>query len=231
MDLRKNTTLIADDFTNSIHRNSTLSDAAQHLTGKPLFCKFDCSQACHCLHTADQRSVEMLAFNFASRTFAYKKLAQVLSRSVSASASLMREYLDPVVKTGQRANYVDYIGIAANNSRDLTWTIGVVFKRVRQAWLKLIIEKYQFGFKQAVFLGRTISPEGISPKARKLRNYRQIQIPQIKKCITTLCRTRELIHKLCLQNGWNVEPILQIAQIRSTNQHYLRAERHIWFCQ
>ena len=47
---------------------------------------------------ADQRSMEMLAFNFASRTFAYKRLAQGLSRSVSAFSSFMREYLDPVVK-------------------------------------------------------------------------------------------------------------------------------------
>ena len=62
---------------------STLSDAAQHLAGNSLFCKLDCSQAYHCLQMVDQRSVEMSAFNFASRTFAYKRLAQSLSRSVS----------------------------------------------------------------------------------------------------------------------------------------------------
>ena len=53
-------------------------DAAQHLAGKLVFCKLDCSQAYHCLQMADQRSVEMLAFNFASRTFAYKRIAQGL---------------------------------------------------------------------------------------------------------------------------------------------------------
>ena len=66
---------------------------------------------------ADQRSVEMLAFNFASRTFAYKRLAQGLNRSVSAFSSFMREYLDSVVKVDQCAQYVDDIGIAANNGR------------------------------------------------------------------------------------------------------------------
>ena len=101
VDLRKINSLIADDYTNNNHPVSTLSDAAQHLAGKSLFCKLDCSQAYHCLQMADQRSVEMLAFNFASRTFAYKRLAQGLSRSVSAFSSFMREYLNPVVKIDQ----------------------------------------------------------------------------------------------------------------------------------
>ena len=103
VDLRKINTLIADDYTNNNHPVSTLSDAAQHLAGKSLLCKLECSQAFHCLQMADQRSVEMLAFNFASRTFGYKRLAQGLSRSVSAFSSLMREYLDPVVKADQCA--------------------------------------------------------------------------------------------------------------------------------
>ena len=60
VDLRKINTLIADDYTdytNTNHPVSTLSDAAQHLAGKSLFCKLDCSQVYHCLQIADQRSV------------------------------------------------------------------------------------------------------------------------------------------------------------------------------
>ena len=75
VDLRKINTLIADDYTNNNHPVSTLSDAAQHLAGKSLFCELDCSQAYHCLQMVDQRSVEMLAFSFASRTFAHRGLA------------------------------------------------------------------------------------------------------------------------------------------------------------
>ena len=53
VDLQKINSLIADDYTNNIHPVSTLSDAAQHLAGKSLFCKLDCSQAYHCLQMAD----------------------------------------------------------------------------------------------------------------------------------------------------------------------------------
>ena len=120
---------------------------------------------------ADQRSVEMLAFIFASRTFAYKRFAQDLSRSVSAFSSFMREYLDPVVKADQCAQYVDDIGIAANNATDLTRNIRAVFKFIRNAGLKLTIEKCHFGVRQGEFLGRTISSEGVSPQPHKIQNF------------------------------------------------------------
>ena len=184
VDLRKINSLIADDYTNNNHPVSSLSDAAQHLAGKSLFCKIDCSQAYHCLQMADQRSVEMLAFNFASGTFAYKRLAQGLSRSVSAFSSFMREYLDPVVKADQCAQNLDDIGIAANNATDLTRNIRAVFKCIRQAGLKLTIEKCNFGVRQVEFLGRTISPEGILPQARKIQNFLdKLRFPKSKKAL------------------------------------------------
>ena len=184
VDLRKINSLIADYYTNINHPVSTLSDAAQHLAGKSLFCKLDCSQAYHCLQMAYQRSVEMLAFNFASRTFAYKRLGQGLSRSVSPSSSFMREYLDPVVKADQCAQYVHDIGIAANKDTDLTRYIRAVFKCIRQAGLKLTNEKCHFGVRQVEFLGRTISPERIAPQARKIHNLLdKLRFPKSKKAL------------------------------------------------
>ena len=95
VDPRKINSLIADDYSNNNHPVTTLSHAAQHLAAKSLFCKLDCSQAYHCLKMADQLSVEMLAFNFAGRTFAYRRLAQCLSRSASAFFELHGRVLGP----------------------------------------------------------------------------------------------------------------------------------------
>ena len=195
MDLRKINSLVADGNTNNNHPGSTLSDAAQHLAGKSLFCKLDCSQAYHCLQMAEQRSVEMLAFNFASRTFAYKRLAQGLSRSVSAFSSFMREHLDPVVKADQCAQYVDDIGIAATNATDLTRNIRAVFKCICPAGLKLKIEKYHFEVRKVEFLGRTISPEGISPQALKNQKFLdKLRFPN-QKGITALSGLPEPLQK------------------------------------
>ena len=179
VDLRKINSLIADDLTKNSYRVSTLSDAVQHMAAKSLFCKLDCSQAYHCLQMADQRSLEMLAFNFASRTFANKRLPQDLSISLSAFLGFMGEYLDPVVKADHCAQYVNDIGIEANNATELRRKIRAVFKFFRQAGLKLTIEKCHFGVRQLEFPGRTISPEGISPEARKFRNcLEKLRLPK-----------------------------------------------------
>ena len=173
VDLRKLNTLIADGYTNNNHPVSTLSDVAQHLAGKFLYYKLDCSQAYHCLQTVDQRSVEMLAFNFASRTFAYGRLAQGLRRSVSAFSSFMREHLDPVVKADRCAQNMDNI----RKTR-------AVFQCIRRAGSKLTIEKCHFGVRHFEFLGRTISPEGISPQAQMIKTFvNKLRFPKSKKAL------------------------------------------------
>ena len=170
VDLRKINTLIADDYINNNHPVSTLTDAAQHMAGKNLFCKLDCSQAYHCLQMADQQSVELLAFNFASRTFAYQRLAQGLSRSLSAFSSFIREYLDPVVKADQCAQYVDDIDIAANTPEHSIKNLRAVFQCLRKAGLKLSMTKCHFGVQKKISLDEQRQPRGLPLKNKRLPN-------------------------------------------------------------
>ena len=138
------------------------------MAGKKLFCKLDCPQAYHCLPMADHRSKEMLAFNFASRTFAYRRLAQGLSRALlSAFSSFMREYLDRVIKGDHCVQYVDDIGIAANDADHLIRNLRATFECIRVAGLKLAMHKCHFGATEIDFLGRTITPDGSNLKRRE----------------------------------------------------------------
>ena len=89
--------------------------------------------------------------------------------------------MDPVVKVDQCAQYVDDIGIATNNATDLTRNVWAVFQCIRNAGLKLTIEKCHFGVRQVEFLGRTISSEGVSPQSHKFQNFLKIEIPQVEK--------------------------------------------------
>ena len=201
LDLRKINTLIADDYTNNNHPVSTLSDAAQHLARKSLFCALGCSQAYHCLQMADQCSVEMLAFNFASRTFAYRRLAQGLSRYVSAFSNFMRDYLNPVVKADQCAQNVNDIGIASNKATDLIQNIRAVFKCIRNAVLKLTMEKCHFGVRQVEFLGRTISSEGVLPQSHKIQNFlNKLRFPKsenvLQRCLGFLNYNRNYVPRM-----------------------------------
>ena len=184
VDLRKINNLISDDYINNNHPVSTLTDAAQHMAGKTLFCKLDCSQAYHCLPMADQRSVEMLAFNFASRTFAYRRLAQGLSWALSAFSSFMREYLDKDIKADQCSQYVDDIGIATNDADHLIKNLKAFFECIRHAGLKLTMHKCHFGATEIDFLGRTITPEGVKPQKERITNFlEKTKFPKSKKAV------------------------------------------------
>ena len=83
----------------------------------------------------------MLAFNFASRTFAYRRLEQGLSKALSAFSSFMREYLDKVMKENQCSQYVDDIGIAANNATQVLNNLRATIESIRTAGLKLTMHK------------------------------------------------------------------------------------------
>ena len=124
----------------------------------------------------DYQSIQMLAFNFASRTFAYRRLAQGLGRSLSAFSSFMREYLDRAIKADQCAQFVDDIGIAANDTKQLCINIKTVFECIRNAGLKLSMSKCNFGVKQVDFLGRR--------QADKVKDFpAKLRFPKSKKAL------------------------------------------------
>ena len=133
---------------------------------------------------ADQQSIELFAFNLASRTFAYRRLAQGLSRSLSAFSSFIREYLDPVIKADQSAQYVDDIGIAANTPEQLIKRLRAVFQCLRKATLKLSIAKCHFGVQEVDFLGRTITTKGAAPQKQKITKFlEKVKVSRSKKAL------------------------------------------------
>ena len=148
------------------------------MAGKKLFCKLYCSQAYHCLQMGDQRSIEMLAFNFASRKFAYRRLAEGLSRALSAFSSSMREYLDKVIKADQCAQYVDDIGIAADN---LIANLRATFKCIQEAGLKLKMHKCHFGATEIEFHGQAITPQGVKPPKQNVKTFEKTKFSKSEK--------------------------------------------------
>ena len=93
---KKSTSWLQTTTYNNDNPVSTLTDAAQHTQLQRFSCKLNCSQLYHCLQMADQRSVEMLALNFASRTLTYRRPAQGLRTWISAFSSFLRDHWDLV---------------------------------------------------------------------------------------------------------------------------------------
>ena len=170
VDLRRINHLIKNDYGEHNHPVTTVSDAAQHMAGKKI-CKLDCSQAYHFIPMADEQSIQLLSFNFGSCTFAFLRLAQGLNRSLSAFTSVVREYLDPLVKADRCTQYVDDIGIAANTPDDLIENLELVFQQLSKVGVKLSMNKCEFGQQQIEYLGKSISSTGIAPIEKRITDY------------------------------------------------------------
>ena len=181
-DLRRINHLIKNDYGEHNHPVTTVSDSTNGR--KNYFCKLNCSQAYHCIPMGDEQSIQLLSFNFGSRTFAFLRLAQGLNHSLSAFTSVVREHLDPLVKADRCAQYVDDIGMAANTPDELIELLELVFQQLTKAGLKLSINKCEFGQQQIEYLGKSISSTGIAPIEKRITDYlKKIKPPNSVKIL------------------------------------------------
>ena len=139
---------------------------------------------------ANQQSKELLAFNFASTTFAYRRLAQGISRSPSAFSSFIVEYLDPVIKAVQCAQNLGDIGIAANTPQHLIKNLRAIFQCIRKAGFKLSRAKFHFWGTRSRFPWTYNNNQGNSPTKTKGR-----QIPW-KRQISTIQEGTAKMHSI-----------------------------------
>ena len=150
------------------------------MAGKKLFCKLDCYQAYHCLQMADNDPTRCLLSTLQAAYSLTVGLALGLNRAISTFSSFMREYLDAVLKADQCAQYVDDVGIAANDAEHLINT----FQCIQKASLKLIMRKCYFGATEIVFLGRTITPAGVKQQRPRVQNFLEImKFPKFKNAL------------------------------------------------
>ena len=168
IDLRRINHLLRNDYINSNFPISNMSDASNHFAGKTLINKFDYSQAYHCVQMADDRSVQLLAFNFASRTYAYKCLAQGLSKSMTGFSAFIHHYLDPCLAANFCTQYMDDIGSAVKNFDELIPNLRKIFECIRRSGLKLSPVKCKIGTHKIKFLGKYITPDGVSTENSKI---------------------------------------------------------------
>ena len=157
------------------------------MAGKKYFRKLDCSQAYHCIPMADEQSVQLLSFNFGSRTFAFLRLAQGLNRSLSKPyTSVVRDYLDPLVKADRCAWNVDDFRIAAHTPEELITNIELVFQQLNKTGLKLSMGICKFGKKKQIeYLSKTISSTGIAPIEKRVTDFlNKLKPPNSVKALT-----------------------------------------------
>ena len=188
INLRKINHLLRHDYVNNNFPIPTMSEASAHLSGKKIFAKMDCSQAYFSMQMADERSVQLLAFNFGGRTFAFKRLAQGLSRSPTAFSACVSKHLYPCVVSDKCFVYFDDLGSGAIDGDALIENLEQIFKKISELGFKLSIDKCEFGIPEIQFLGHTITGDGLKPNVEKLKKF--IDMVKMPKNIK---QTRRLI--------------------------------------
>ena len=204
IDLRRINHLFRHDYTNNNFPIPTMSDASAHLAGKKIFAKMDCSQAYFSMQMADEKSVNLLAFNFGGRTFAFKRLAQGLNRSPTAFSSCVSKDLEACVANDQCVVYFDDLGSGAYDGIKLLENLDEIFTSITRSGFKLSMEKCQFGISQIQFLGHTITENGLSPNKDKVEKFlNNIKTPktikQVRKFIGFIQYFQKLIPNLAVK--------------------------------
>ena len=223
IDLRRINHLLRNDYINTNFPISNMSDASNHFAGKTLFTKLDCSQAYHCVQMADDLSVQLLAFNFASRTCAYKCLAQGLSKYVTGFSAFIRHYLDPRLAANICTQYMDDIGSDIEKFEDLIPSLTKIFECVRKPGLKLSPNKCEFVTQKVTFLGKIITPAGIQPESERIKKFlSKLTMPktvkQVKRLIGFLQFWRDFIPNL----GEKLLPFYKL--LRKNVEHFITDE-------
>ena len=224
IDLRRVNHLLRHDYLNSNFPISNMTDATNHFAGKKLFCKLDCSQAYHCVQMADDLSVQLLAFNFASRTFAYNCLAQGLNKSVTGFSSFVKHYLDKCLAANICTQFMDDIASGVTCFEELIPSLTKIFDCLRASGLKLTAPKCEFGTIKIDYIGSIITPQGISPESDKIKKFLDnIRMPnnarQVKRLIGFVQFFRNFIPDL----GQKLLPFYKLLR---KDQYFVTGDAH-----
>ena len=177
-DLRRINHLIRNDYDEHNFPLACMADAMAHIVGKTLFSLFDASQAYFSVQLADALSVQLLSFNFASRTFAFRRLAQGLNRSVSAFSSIMMHYLQENIARDECNTFVDDIICGTKGFEKHIVALKRLFASIRRSGVKLTMAKCEFGKEKVKYLGSTITTQGIQPNEQKIEKFlKHIKVP------------------------------------------------------
>ena len=201
IDLRRVNHLLRHDYLDSNFPISNLTDATNHFAGKNLVCKLDCSQAYRYVQMADDLSFQLLAFNFASRTFAYNCLNQGLNKSVTGFSSFVKNYLDRCLAANVCTQFTDDIDAEMNIFDEMILALRKFFDCLRESGLKLSAQKGEFGTTKSDYLGSTITPTRVLPESAKFENFLgELRMPntvkQVKRIIDFVQFFRNFIPNL-----------------------------------
>ena len=124
----------------------------------------------------------------------------------------MHEKFDPVVKADQRAQYAIDSGIPADTAADLTLNNWAVFECIHKAGFKQTLKRCHDGVQKIEFLGKSTSPEEISPSAhKKKQNFlNKLTLSKPKEGLQRFLGFVNSSKNNILSLAWNINPFQKL---------------------
>ena len=136
---------------------------------------------------SDPLSVQIVSFNFASRTYAYTRLAQGLNKSLTGFSSFVRSYLDSCLVANLCTQFMDDSACGVGTFEQMVPRLRQIFDCLRKSRLRLTPHKYDFGMSSIIFLGSTITSKGLQPEKQKIQKFlNTIKLPTTVKPVKRL---------------------------------------------
>ena len=93
----------------------------------------------------------------------------------------MTIHFDPLIKKKQAITYIDETIMQSQNKNEMFTVINEYHTLLRKAGLKAAPDKTFFFLKNVKFLGHVISPEGIQPIAKRVKDLKNLKSPESKR--------------------------------------------------
>ena len=94
---------------------------------------------------------------------------------------LMTIHFDPLIRKKQAITYIDDTIMQSQNKNEMFTVINEYHTLLRKASLKAAPDKKYFFLKKVKFLGHVISPEGIQPIAKRVKDLKNLKSPESKR--------------------------------------------------
>ncbi|GJZ07435.1 reverse transcriptase domain-containing protein [Tanacetum coccineum] len=156
----------------------------ESLCGYPFKCFLDAYKGYHQIQMAEPDE-EKTAFHTSQGVYCYTKMPFGLKNVGATYRRLVDKAFESQVGRNMEV-YVDDLVIKSHTEAEMLRDIDETFRMLQKINTKLNLKKYTFGAVEGVFLGYTITPEGIKPCPDKTEAVLQLPSPRTIKEVQSL---------------------------------------------
>ena len=124
---------------------------------------------------------KLTSFIIGGRQYTYTRGFYGLCGLPNFFSRLMTLHFDPLIKMKQAITYIDDTIMQSQNKNEMFTIINEYHTLLRKAGLKAAPDKTFFFLKKVKFLDHVISPEGIQPIAKRVKDLKNLKSPECKR--------------------------------------------------